>query len=358
MRAPLFLFYEEPDPDRWVPWDRYPRRVIRRIVRGKPQPGGVMRWFLNLRAGFDRLGVAYRLNDYHGLRRSPGAWAHVIGKPHVVEKIPAGHPIIYGPGVAAHPYENNFWGRADLRLTLLSCDWFKAMYDRDLPCPVPTAVWPAGIDTELWRPLSRDNGTTDHRTTNDGTTHDGSTDHRTTDHGTTDYKTTDFLVYDKVRWEYGRYERELLQPIRDELKRHKRTFCEIRYGSYREEDFHTLLQQCRAMIFLCEHETQGFAYLQALSCGVPIFAWDRGGYWQDAAFYPHRVKFSPVSSVPYWDDRCGMKFANIAEFSDRLDAFVEKLQAEAFKPRDYIVENLTLEKCAAAYVRLRESCLK
>ena len=37
------------------------------------------------------------------------------------------------------------------------------------------------------------------------------------------------------------------------------------------------------MVFLCEHENQDIAYQQALACGVPILAWDRGGYWQDIA---------------------------------------------------------------------------
>jgi glycosyltransferase involved in cell wall biosynthesis len=324
----LFLFYEEPDPDRWVRLDRYPRRIIRRLVRGRLQPGGVMRWFLNLRAGLDRLGVAYRVNDYRGLNRRPGAWAHVVGKFHVVEKIPTDHPIIYGPGVSAHPYDNNFWGRADIRLMLISCDWFKAMYDRDLSCAVRTAVWPAGIDTDKWQPDTRQN------------------------------KSIDFLIYDKVRWEHDQYEASLLQPIRNEFNKRGLSFREIRYGFYREEDFRELLQRCRAMVFLCEHETQGFAYQQTLACDVPILAWDRGGYWQDPAFYPHRVKFRPVSSVPYWDDRCGVRFGNVSEFSERLDAFVDKVKAEALQPRDYIMENLTLEKCAAAYVRLSESCLK
>jgi glycosyltransferase involved in cell wall biosynthesis len=40
------------------------------------------------------------------------------------------------------------------------------------------------------------------------------------------------------------------------------------------------------MVFLCEHETQGFAYQQALSCGVPIIAWDRGGLLQDPKLLP------------------------------------------------------------------------
>lgn len=324
----LNLFYEEPEPDRWLPYDRYARRAVRRIVRGRPRPGGVARWFLNLRAGLDRLGVEYRVNDYRFLRHSAGAWACVIGKPHVIDKIPGGHPIIYGPGVGSHPLENDFWGRADIRLMLISCGWFKAMYDRDLRYPVPTAVWPAGIDTDRWGPRAADN------------------------------KATDVLIYDKVRWEHDHFEVEMIRPIRDELQRRGLSFREVRYGFYREEDFQDLLKRSRAMIFLCEHETQGFAYLQTLSCGVPILAWDRGGYWQDPAYYPHEVQFAPVSSVPYWDPRCGVRFKDVDEFPERLNEFWSRVQAETLRPRDYILENLTLEKCAQQYVQLCEQAAK
>src|SRR5713226_10393407 len=89
----------------------------------------------------------------------------------------------------------------------------------------------------------------------------------------------------------------------------------LRYGAYREEEFHKLLARSRVMVFLCEHETQGIAYQQALSCNVPILAWDRRGYWQDPSYFPHRVKFQPVTSVPYWDGRCGTTFGSIEEFA-------------------------------------------
>jgi glycosyltransferase involved in cell wall biosynthesis len=124
--------------------------------------------------------------------------------------------------------------------------------------------------------------------------------------------------------------------------------AEIRYGYYEEADFQELLGRSKAMLFFCEHETQGIAYQQALSCGVPILAWDRGGFWQDPSYYPHKVEFKSVSSVPYWDDRCGVKFADIDEFPDKLADFFKQLNG--FAPRNYILENLTLEKCARQYV--------
>ena len=36
---PIALYYEEPDPDRWIKYDRYVRKIIRRIWRGKTKPG-------------------------------------------------------------------------------------------------------------------------------------------------------------------------------------------------------------------------------------------------------------------------------------------------------------------------------
>jgi glycosyltransferase involved in cell wall biosynthesis len=189
-------------------------------------------------------------------------------------------------------------------------------------------AWPVGIDTDFWAPPN----------------------HRTI--AVPKHRRTDFLIYDKVRWEHERYEEELLQPIRSELTKRGLRFCEIRYGFYKEGDFHHLLGLCKAMLFVCTHETQGIAYQQALSAGVPILAWDRGGICADPNLLRLGVCFGPVSSVPYWDSRCGMKFADVTEFPSRLDVFWDHVQQDAFQPRDYILENLTLEKCARHYLEI------
>lgn len=322
-----------------------------------------MRWFLNLKAGLDAAGIPYRVNDYRSLRRSPSAVACVVGKPHVIEKIPAGHPIIYGPGVASHPYESHFWGRSDIRLILIPCEWFKQMYDRDLPVKIPTAVWPAGVETGKWQPeaASREQGAATMEAEGVIPASQGAlwvVEKKRSGllkgrlFGEEQKKKFDFLIYDKVRWEYERYERELIEPIREEFRRRGLSFREIRYGYYEEENFRRRLRECRAMVFLCEHETQGFAYLQALSCGVPILAWNRGGHWKDPAYYPHKVKFGPVSSVPYWDEWCGVKFTGIGEFDQKLEEFIHRLNAGQFAPRDYVIKNLELADKAREYLKL------
>jgi glycosyltransferase involved in cell wall biosynthesis len=321
MNEKLNLFYEEPETDRWLPLDRYPRRLIRRLMRGKPRVGGQRRVFLNLCAGLDKLGVEYRVNDYQHIKSHRKELACIIGKPHVLNKIQWENPILFGAAVYSHPMDDSdLLKRLSIRKVLVPGEWMRKMCGPFYGDAV--VAWPVGIDTDKWQPSS------------------------------SDHKTTDILIYDKVLWEHDRYESELLQPIREELKRRKHSFSEIRYGFYKEEDFHRRLQQCRAMIFLCEHETQGIAYQQALSCGVPILAWDQGGFWRDPAYYPHKVKFAPVSSVPYWDERCGVKFEKAGDFSEKLDRFQERLNRDEFRPRDYILENLTLEKSSQEYVRL------
>jgi len=323
----LNLFYAEPDPDRWLPGDRWPRRAVRRIVRGPAQPGGMERYFLNLRAGLDLLGAAYRVNDYRSLRRHPGALAAVVGKPHVVDRVPAGHPIFFGPAVPAHPLaQPELFARADLRLTLVSCDWLAAMYRAAGVENV--AVWAAGIATALWAPPPRPPPAGPRLRV---------------------------LVYDKIRWERERLERDLLAPVLAELARRNCDVETLRYGQYREDDYRAALGQTDAMVFLCEHETQGFAYLQALSTGVPLLAWDRGGLWRDPAFHPQRVQFGPVTSVPYWDARCGEKFAHAAEFPVAFDRWRDARAAGRFAPRSFVEENLGLAACARRYLELAEA---
>jgi len=313
----LNLFYEEPDLDRWLPLDRYPRRLVRRIVRSRPRAGGQTRVFLNLCAGLDILGIPYRINGYRYIERHPDELACIIGKPHVLNKTHWRNPILFGAAVYSHPLADpDLLKRLPVRKVLVPGEWMRQMCE---PYYGDTVVdWPVGIDTDSW---TRDPD---------------------------NQKTFDFLLYDKVRWEHENYRATLIEPIRQELSRRGFTYSEIRYGYYQEETFREMLRRCRAMIFLCEHETQGIAYQQALACDIPILAWDRGGYWQDPEFYPHRVKFGPVTSVPYWDERCGRTFADAAEFPERLSQFCVDLTH--YSPRDYILQNLTLEICARKYL--------
>jgi hypothetical protein len=76
----LRLFYQEPDDDRWFPYDRYPRAVIRRLIRGPRHHGGQTRVFLILCDGLRRTGIPFRVNDFGFARHSPTTLTCIVGK--------------------------------------------------------------------------------------------------------------------------------------------------------------------------------------------------------------------------------------------------------------------------------------
>jgi len=319
MNDTLNLFYEEPDPDRWVKYDRYPRKVIRRLVRGKQRPGGVMMVALNLMRGLDKIGVAYRFNDYGYIKKHPKEIACIIGKPQVLFDREWKNPVIFGAGIYSHPVEcpDLFEQYPNVKRFLVPGEWMRDMCEPYYGNKV--TAWPVGIDTEQWKPLEGE-------------------------------KTIDFLIYYKIRWQHEQMEKELVEPITNTLDARKISYQFIRYGSYTHNELTEKLKSSKAVIFLCEHETQGSAYQQVLATNTPILAWDRGGYWQDPAYYPRRVKYQPVSSVPYWDERCGEKFTDADDFKEKVNIFLNNLNT--YNPRDYILGNLTLEKCAEKYVEI------
>jgi glycosyltransferase involved in cell wall biosynthesis len=322
-RRALNLFYEEPDPDRWAPFDRYPRRLIRRLVRGPDQPGGAMRVFLNLMAGLDHIEAAYRVNDYEHIRANPDELACVIGKPQVLDKIPSRTPILFGTSIYSHPNDDpDLPKRRPIRQVLVPSPWVRDMFAELWPGQV--SVWPVGIDTDRWSidpAASRD---------------------------------IDVLIYDKIFWQRDLHMRTLIEPLYAELSRRRLQVKVLRYGSYREEELFRLSRRVRSMVFLSRHETQGIAAQQMMASGVPLFAWDKGGLWQDPKYAPHQVRFGPVSSVPYWDERCGAKFADGDDLPAAFDIFWRGVEAGSYAPRQMLLEHFTLEKRARAYLELAD----
>lgn len=324
---PLNIFYQEPDPDRWVIYDHYPRKFIRRIFRGKHKPGGVMMVALQLMKGLDKIGVPYRFNDFSYIKKHPEEIACIIGKPHVLEKFKWKNPIIFGAGIFSHPIDcpNLLKLYPSIKKIIVPGKWMKQAFDPFFGKD-KVVSWPVGIDTEHWNPTIKSSKLS-----------------------------TDFLIYDKVRWLHDEFEKSLIEPIKTKLSSKGLSFETIRYGHYDHGELKDKLSRCKAVIFLCEHETQGLAYQQILSTGTPVLAWDRGGFWQDPSYFPNKVKFGPVSAVPYWNDECGLKFESIEFFEVTLDAFIKKNKANYFAPRSFILHNLTLEICAKKYLDIFNS---
>ena len=161
-------------------------------------------------------------------------------------------------------------------------------------------------------------------------------------------KTIDVVVYDKVRWH-----RDTVVPaLRDRLQRHLDarglSHVVLRYGAHERGEYLDRLRHARALAFLCEHETQGLACEEAMAMQVPVFAWDEGEL-VDPLQKPLAPAGLAVSSVPYFDERCGARF-RIDGLERDFDAFWARLGR--FRPRDLIVEQLGMEKSARDYLAL------
>lgn len=314
----ICLYYRpEPECDRWVSGDRFVRPLIRRIVRGKPRMGGIDKVFHNLCLGLDRLGVRYEVNlPFRKLRDDDRVGVLGRGRSSL-----AGYdrpnPIVAGIGLMTHPSEwPTLCDEYPVVKYLQHSEWANNVYepfygDR-------CAVWPVGIDTEAWSPQ-------------------------------TTPKEFDILIYDKIYWDRADRERDLLGPIEQCLSRHGMRVARIRYGEYQPGAYRALLLRSRAMLFFSGHESQGLAYQECLASNVPVLAWDQG--W---CLDPNRFQWGtpeiPASSVPYFDARCGEKFRSAAEFEAQLDRFLERLRRDEFRPRDFILEHLTVERCSSAFL--------
>jgi glycosyltransferase involved in cell wall biosynthesis len=318
------LYYRvPPESDRWLPGDRFIRPMARRAIYGKPRPGGVDQMFANLCLGLDRIGVPYVVNlPFRELK--PDDHVGVLGRGrHSLDGYDRSNPIVAGIGLMTHPSEwPTLCEEYPVALYLQHSQWATDVYRPYFKERCRT--WPVGIDTQMWQPAHISE------------------------------RRVDFLIYDKILWQREQVVPALLTAIREELARRKLTFVDIRYGAYSEPEYQASLASCRAMIFLCEHESQGLACQGALASDVPVLAWDQGRYLD-----PNRVAWGqpdvPATSVPYFDDRCGLTFRDVGEFPRALAQFLDLERSCAFAPRSFIVERLTLEKCSANFLDLMDA---
>lgn len=126
------------------------------------------------------------------------------------------------------------------------------------------------------------------------------------------------------------------------------------YGKYSEIKFREAAQQCSFGIWIGQHESQGFAVEEALSCGLPLLVWEVTTVDQEVDIpwskgIPEHIK-KLATTIPYWDERCGETFINKEEFENKFNIIRKNLYL--YKPRDYILENLSLEKQGKEFLNL------
>lgn len=292
-------------------------RAVWRTTRRLQVNTGYFTAFNNLRRSLEARGIAVRVNDFAWARAHPDEVIGISGFPRVFDRVRLPNPAVFGPGYVPPPDEiHEVMDRCNIKVVTLPSDWPCRLWrDRLGDAAQPMFV---AIDIAAWPDTSRK------------------------------AKPVDLIVYDKIRWRLDERAADLRTPLLAALDARGIRYRVLRYGEHHLSQFRKALNESRGMVFLCEHETQGLAYQEAMASGLPVLAWDEGELVD-----PHQSRFAPpglvVSSVPYFDDRCGLTFTR-ANMIERLDAFMDGLGD--FTPRAYVAEKLSLDAGAARYLSL------
>ena len=325
--ARLRLFYEEPDPDRWFPFDRYPRRVIRALVRGETQPRGTMRAFLNLVDGLDRIGAPYRINVMRALRAATLVlWPVCSANPHVLDKIPRQSPCALWH-LDLQPSETTILAcpaQRDIRQVLVPSEWVCRMFEQGLARDL-VSVWPVGIDTDRWKSgtgLGQETSMSSSTTRSRGSA------------SITSARLSEPLL---CRAEASRaFGSRPCATVTIARKRCSRSASDagpwsILVGTRRRESPHSRCSR------------------RACRCSPGMKA-DSG---KIRSIFPRRREVRAGDfGTRIGTTRCGVKFRGGDDLLDAFDVFWKGVEAAAFSPRDMVVERLTLERCATEYVAL------
>jgi hypothetical protein len=318
----VLLFFEDVDRDTFVRGDRRFHRFLRKtwyLARsGRPKVTGFEMWFLLLKKALEKIGRRVHVNATSLARRNPRFPVGMVGYPHILDGWSLPNPALLGPGLIDHPNVlPDLMKDPRFKLYVVTSDWYGAMfakvYGDDLLAP-----WHAGIDLEAWPDLSGRP------------------------------KDVDVLLYDKIRWRRDELEPGLLAPMQRLLAERGLRYETVRYGKYDLAEYRSLLARSRSMFFLCEHETQGLAYQEAMASNLPILAWDPGT-WVDPQAKSHDATPIPASSVPYFGPECGERFRDAREFPPAFTRFWEKLPR--YTPREFVRRELSLEGSGRLYLR-------
>jgi len=144
----------------------------------------------------------------------------------------------------------------------------------------------------------------------------------------------------------------LLIFMKQMLKEMHIEFVIITYGKYKEEEYKKILNKSKYGIWIGRQESQGIALQEALSFNVPLLVWNVSKRGDEYPLPKEKEQVSEMfaTTIPYWDDRCGRVFYNKLDFKNIFNKFLNELKE--FKPRNFILEELNLEKQGYTFAKL------
>lgn len=127
----------------------------------------------------------------------------------------------------------------------------------------------------------------------------------------------------------------------------------VSYGSYGESDYLEVISKAPYCVWVGCHESQGFAFQEAMSCNTPVFVIDVKSLrdewgptvWRN--FLPgHDLKATAAS---YFNETCGL-LSSEETWQEDFDEFISNIKL--YNPREFVVNNLSPKACAKKWRNL------
>lgn len=127
----------------------------------------------------------------------------------------------------------------------------------------------------------------------------------------------------------------------------------IKYGSYNEKDYLKLISSAPYCIWIGSHESQGFAFQEAMSCDTPIFVIDVNSLRDEwgSTVWKNSFADNPLlaTSASYFNETCGL-ISSVETWKDDYQIFMSNLKGYA--PRDFVLNNLSPQACVKTWSNL------
>lgn len=270
----------------------------------------------NLVKGLDLIGYPYIINgDLDSCRR---LWIHddLVALDELVN-IDVGIKTIIGPNL--YVFGRQIPDSVDLSKTIYlhPSEWTIGYWRAFGFSRCPLVAWPVGIDTYENLPSIIDRDIV--------------------------------LIYFKQRLP------EELMSVESKLQSLGVAYKIITYGSYLQSEYVQLLKRSKYIIWLGRQESQGIALQEAMSMNIPILVWDviRVGHWLASPkemniYTAAESDYEDTTAAYYFDDRCGIKLKNESDLMPSIQTM--EASWKTFNPREYVLENLSLEKKARDFI--------
>lgn len=214
--------------------------------------------------------------------------------------------LLAGPNILVFPSEHDaLITSSEIDICIVPSEWVRKMYVNERPILNDRCVsWAAGVDTSYWVPIAP-----------------------------TSRVQLSVLIFEKL------YENTVgsIAEYVDILERRGCNVQIIKYGEYTREEYLLNLRNADVMVGFSYSESQGIAWAEAWSVGVPTLIWRN-------ETHKYQGKTFACSTAPYLSEETGAFFTDIADFETVFINWVNN--RERFQPRKWVMENMSDKVCA------------